>query len=52
VFVAIDDIPEHVELTVDYHPNQATLSKGKGKRKRGGLGDCMCGAESCQGTRP
>jgi SET domain-containing protein len=33
VFVVIKDIPKGVELTIDYHPNLATPTEGKGKAK-------------------
>ena len=52
VFVAIKDIYEGVELTIDYHPNLGTPSRGKGKRKRRGSEACMCDARFCRGARP
>ena len=52
VFVAIKDIREGVELTIDYHPNLGIPTKGKGKRKRKGSDTCMCDAKLCRGTRP
>jgi len=52
VFVAIKDIREGVELTIDYHPNLGVPTKGKGKRKRRGSDGCMCDAKVCRGMRP
>jgi len=52
VFVAIKDISEGVELTIDYHPNLGVPTKGKGKRKRRGSDACMCDAKFCRGMRP
>ena len=52
VFVAIKDISEGIELTIDYHPNLGVPTKGKGKRKRRGSDACMCDARFCRGMRP
>jgi len=52
VFVAIKDIREGVELTIDYHPNLGVPTKGKGKRKRKESDTCMCDAKLCRGMRP
>jgi len=52
VFVAIKDIREGVELTIDYHPNLGVPKKGKGKQRRGGSDACMCDARLCRGARP
>ena len=51
-FVAIEDIHEGTELTIDYHPNLGVPTKGKGKRKRRGSDACMCDAELCRGAQP
>ena len=52
VFVAIKDIQEGAELTIDYHPNLGVPTKGKGKRKRKESDTCMCDAKLCRGMRP
>jgi SET domain-containing protein len=56
VFVAIKDIREGAELTIDYHPDLGIPTKGKGKgkgkRKRRGSDGCMCDAKVCRGMRP
>lgn len=52
VFVAIKNIREGEELTIDYHPNLAIPKKGKGKRKRRESDTCMCDAKMCRGVRP
>ena len=52
VFVAIKDIREGVELTIDYHPNLGVPARGKGKRKRRESDACMCDAKLCRGVRP
>jgi len=52
VFVAIRDIREREELTIDYHPNLGLPAKGKGKRKRRWSDACMCDAKLCRGVRP
>ena len=52
VFVAIKDIREGVELTIDYHPNLGAPTRGKGKKRRRRSDACMCDARLCRGVRP
>ena len=52
VFIAIKEIHEGMELTIDYHPNLGPPTKGKWKRKRRRSDTCMCDAKLCRGVRP
>ena len=57
MFVAIKDIRENVELTIDYHPELGVPTEGKGKgtgkgKTRRGSDLCMCDAKLCRGMRP
>ncbi|KAI0358931.1 SET domain-containing protein [Trametes cingulata] len=52
-FVAMEDIPERTELTIDYDPKageEARTSKQKGRQViPEGARVCMCGTDSCRG---
>ncbi|KIJ45235.1 hypothetical protein M422DRAFT_779139 [Sphaerobolus stellatus SS14] len=49
VFVAKNDIPTLVELTIDYRP-QARKGKQREKSMDPDSVDCRCGAETCRGS--